>query len=357
MAVQAIIEIPRENKMGDKEYREAFLDPKNVTVRKQMRTIFYIETLMELAMNILANGQIADALINFKNGKYVLIAGERRLKAIKLIMSGKLDEFINGNKVLLQRKAELRGLAVKIFDNLSDFEVFDLQIGENLHENVPSDQEAAAIDRLWRMKEHTKGLKGMTFKSFCRKLGRSESTVRAALKFVNGLNKNIIDSVRLGDISYSTALVIARIKDHDEQIRFANKAIANGFGTAMMRKIVDAHFADITAKERGEMPFEMNLELCGDGEITSDLTRAAGRMYVNNIHVIGVWARHIRLGLPLGKLFTKPILEAMRDATRLAPELEVFIQQKDSGKAESAKKATKPKSKAKTPKKNVSKKR
>lgn len=71
---------------------------KKITVKEQVRTKFNDASLKDLAANIKANGLIQPLVLHLEKGKYVLICGERRFRAMTLIKMEKAPCFILENK-------------------------------------------------------------------------------------------------------------------------------------------------------------------------------------------------------------------------------------------------------------------
>ncbi len=110
--------------------------------------------------------------VKYENNYYflVLIAGHRRLEAIRQI--NKED---NSNKKIY--------LSADIYKNVSVDEALLFQVAENTHERVPVAREAIVIAGAWVY--HNRINPNLSVAEFARKTGRSESTVRAMLKFAS----------------------------------------------------------------------------------------------------------------------------------------------------------------------------
>lgn len=74
------------------------LDLKLIAVKDQVRTKFNDSSIKELAENIRSNGLIQPLVLHYKRGKYTLICGERRYRAMSSIKMKSAPCFILENK-------------------------------------------------------------------------------------------------------------------------------------------------------------------------------------------------------------------------------------------------------------------
>lgn len=159
----------------------------------QPRSYFDAEKLQQLADSIREKGVIQPLLVSrSSDNRYVLIAGERRLRAAKL--AGR-DE-----------------VPVVVMDKGSDNESLELALIENIqrHDLNPI-EEAVAYTRL--MEEFH-----LTQDEVARKVGRQRSTITNVLRLLQ-LPKSVQEDVAQGVLSEGHARVLLRIKEQPEQLR------------------------------------------------------------------------------------------------------------------------------------------
>ncbi len=85
----------------------------NVNVKEQVRTKFNDSSLKELAANIKENGLIQPLVLHKKDGKYTLLCGERRFRAMSLIKMEEAPCFV------LEGKSERELMAIQFSENSS----------------------------------------------------------------------------------------------------------------------------------------------------------------------------------------------------------------------------------------------
>lgn len=85
----------------------------DINVKDQVRTKFNDDSIHELAENIKINGLIQPLVIHLKDGKYTLICGERRFRAITSLGWEKASCFI------LDSKSEEELMAIQFSENSS----------------------------------------------------------------------------------------------------------------------------------------------------------------------------------------------------------------------------------------------
>jgi len=167
----------------------------------QPRSHFDAEKLQQLADSIREKGVIQPLLVTQGNdNRYVLIAGERRLRAAKL--------------------AGREEVPVVVMDKGSDNESLELALIENIqrHDLNPI-EEAVAYGRL--LEEFH-----LTQEEVAKKVGRQRSTITNVLRLLQ-LPKSLQDDVVQGLISEGHARVLLRIKDQPEQLREIRDRIVN----------------------------------------------------------------------------------------------------------------------------------
>lgn len=86
---------------------------KDIVVKEQVRTKFNDSSIRELAKNIEANGLIQPLVVHLKGGKYTLICGERRFRAMSSIEMEQCPCFI------LEGKTEEELMAIQFSENSS----------------------------------------------------------------------------------------------------------------------------------------------------------------------------------------------------------------------------------------------
>ena len=167
----------------------------------QPRSYFDTDKLQQLAESIREKGVIQPLLVTRgKGNRYVLIAGERRLRAAKI--------------------AGCEEVPVVMMEKNSDNESLELALIENIqrHDLNPI-EEATAYSRL--MNEFL-----LTQEEVAKKVGRQRSTITNVLRLLN-LPQSLQDDVAQGSISQGHARVLLRIKDQPEQLQAVrNKIIA-----------------------------------------------------------------------------------------------------------------------------------
>jgi len=178
------------------------------------------QALEELAASIKEVGLLQPIIVRKgEEGRYVIVAGERRHRAIELLEWSSMD-------------------AIVIDGENAD----EISLIENLQrENLRPIEEAEAVDRLIKLHHYKQ-------EDAAKILGKSRSSITELLGLLR-LPDIIRDGSRLADIPKSTLLAIARIGDEAEQLAAFEAAKS---GTVSVRVAKSIQKGEATAEEHGE---------------------------------------------------------------------------------------------------------
>jgi ParB family chromosome partitioning protein len=181
----------------------------------QPRTEMNEEALVELTASIEASGLLQPVIVRPKNGKFELIAGERRWRAIQRLGWAKIPAVVK---------------------DVDDQTLLTLALIENLQRNdLTAIDEAAGYQRL-----------GEEFKlpqsEIARLVGRNRSTVANLLRLLK-LPEQVKALVRQGQLSEGHARALLSVESESDAIRLAEEAVTQGWSVR-----------DMEARARGEAP-------------------------------------------------------------------------------------------------------
>jgi len=181
----------------------------------QPRTEFRNEQLHELVESIREQGIIQPLIVRKVNGKYELIAGERRWRAAREL--GLTD-------------------APAIVREASDREVLELALIENLQrEDLNPIEEAAAYEKL------SKDF-GLTQDDISKRVGKSRAGIANAMRLLD-LAPEVQALLKHARISVGHAKVLLSLKSHDEQKWLADQIVRTGASVRVAEKLMAQHLA------------------------------------------------------------------------------------------------------------------
>lgn len=181
----------------------------------QPRTEFRGERLQELIESIKVHGIIQPLIVRQANGKYELIAGERRWRAA--------------------REIGLRD-APAIIRTATDQEVLELALIENLQrEDLNPIEEALAFARLAREF-------GLKQEEIAQKVGKSRASVANSMRLLE-LHPHIQSWLTQSRVSVGHAKVLLSLKSQEEQLLIAESIMRHHYTVRATEKLVASHFA------------------------------------------------------------------------------------------------------------------
>lgn len=166
--------------------------------RFQPRTVFDDEKIEELARTIHTHGVIQPIVLReFEDGKYEIIAGERRWRAMKSLGWEEVPAIIN---------------------NLSDAETASVALIENLQrEELSPIEEAIAYGKLLE-------IHSLTQEALAQRLGKGQSTVANKLRLLK-LPQEVQDALLNKTISERHARSLIPLKDSEKQVQLLAEII------------------------------------------------------------------------------------------------------------------------------------
>jgi len=169
------------------------------TNKYQPREEFSEEALKDLANSIKEKGVLQPIIVRSIGGEYELIAGERRLRAAKLLNLKEIPAIIR---------------------DVSDIDSLELSIIENIQrEDLNPIDQAKAYKKL--LDEFN-----MTQESISSAIGKDRATVANILRLLK-LPQKIQEHVSRGTISMGHAKAILGLEKEEEQLRLCTKIIKN----------------------------------------------------------------------------------------------------------------------------------
>jgi len=164
----------------------------------QPRKKFEDEKIRELAASITEKGILQPIIVREKEGKYEIVAGERRFRAAT--------------------EANIKKVPV-IVKNVDDEESIELAIIENVQrENLNPIEEGEAYKLLIEKYDYTQ-------EELAKKLGKNRSTITNKMRALK-LPEKVKNYILEGKISSGHAVAIMSIDNEAEQITFAEKITA-----------------------------------------------------------------------------------------------------------------------------------
>jgi ParB family chromosome partitioning protein len=180
----------------------------------QPRSRFEPEALEQLARSVADNGVLQPLLVTEdSHGGYVLIAGERRLRAAQLAGLGTVPV------VIRERVGEDRHLELALVENLQRRDLTPLE-------------EARAFESL-RVRF------GMSQEDIARRVGVDRSTVANALRLLK-LDPVVQGLVEEGALSAGHARALLALGDDDERRRWAERAARQGLSVRELERVAAA---------------------------------------------------------------------------------------------------------------------
>ncbi len=201
--------------------------------RAQPRKDFDEESLSELAESIAEHGLIQPIVVKpTTNGRYSIIAGERRWRACRI--------------------AGLREVPVVIKD-VDQQELMELALIENLQrEDLNAVEEAlgyrSLIDSF-----------GLTQEEVSKRMGKSRVAVTNALRLLN-LNDDELEALRLGAISAGHARALLSVADTDLRKKMLQLA-TNGASVRQLEAMSKSKLKKTEKKEKNNFYSEVELSL------------------------------------------------------------------------------------------------
>lgn len=208
---------------------------------KQPRKSFDEERLKELASSIEKHGIVQPVLVKKKGQRYIIIAGERRFRAARLLKMDTIPAIVSD--IDEQKAAE-----VALIENIQ-------------REDLNPIEEAGAIKFL--MEQHD-----LTQEEVSERIGKSRPQIANSLRLLK-MNKEVQHLLIDGKLSFGHAKMLAGVEDKTEQLKLANRCVLEGWTvraleeylkqkpkttkTAVKVKKVDAQLTEMTAKMREQL--------------------------------------------------------------------------------------------------------
>ncbi|MEZ4358358.1 MAG: ParB/RepB/Spo0J family partition protein [Eubacteriales bacterium] len=175
----------------------------------QPRKFFDENKLKELADSIRLHGIVQPIVVRKDDGRYLIIAGERRYRAARL--------------------AGLKTVPV-VIRNIDDKEVMELSLIENIQrEDLNAVEQAAAIRLL--MTDH-----GMTQEQVSERIGKSRSAVANILRLLT-LPSQILELIRSGAISAGHARCLVVVPD-EIKLELAQRIVKEGLSVRQIEDFI-----------------------------------------------------------------------------------------------------------------------
>lgn len=192
----------RTKRISDKRLETRILDLEKIVLLKNYRTNFSIKDIIPLAESIREVGQIQPVIVNQVNGKYELVAGQRRYYAITY--------------------AKLKKIKCVIYENLMPEEISKIQLSENIKQPISSIGKAESLPRAKKIVEKLKG-RTISNNEFARMINRPSTNVNEAYNY-NNLEEKIKQAIEKETISYSIGVQIGRLEKPKQEYVF-NKVL------------------------------------------------------------------------------------------------------------------------------------
>lgn len=215
----------------------------------QPRTIFDEASLVELANSIRLHGVISPLiLVKQDNGKYMIIAGERRWRAAK--RAGLLTV-----PAIVRDYTPLQIKEISLIDNLQ-------------REDLNPIETARAIKQL--MSEYS-----YTQEQVADRIGKSRPAVANSLRLLN-LTPFVIDLIEKNLLSAGHARCLVTVSDPELQYKLANEAITNGLSVRDFEKLIKKA---TSIKQEKPAPVQ-SLEL-------KDMVNRMQRVFATKVSILG----------------------------------------------------------------------
>ncbi len=194
--------------------------------RFQPREVFDERALKELAISIKEHGVIQPIVVRNVNGKYEIIAGERRYKASAMAGLTKIPAIIR---------------------NLDDKESSKVALLENLQRrNLNPIEEARTYQKILEIDQ-------MTQEELAKTMGKSQSAVANKIRLL-GLSDEVQEALLKEKISERHARTLLNISDTKKQTEMLNKVIAN----KMTVRQLENEIKNLEPKQQEEKGVTMN---------------------------------------------------------------------------------------------------
>lgn len=193
----------------------------------QPRRDFRDTALEELTQSIRAHGVVQPLLVSrAANGRYQLIAGERRLRAA--------------------RKAALRSVPVVIKENLTARDSLELALIENVQrQDLNPLEEASAYNQL----HHEFGL---TQEEIARRVGKERSTVANLVRLLR-LPDSVKRLVASGELSMGHARALLAVESRARQEQLAELVVRRGLNVRQTELLVSGGAAKKKPEKRKDV--------------------------------------------------------------------------------------------------------
>ena len=193
------------------------------TNAQQPRKQFEEEALKELAASIATHGIVQPLIVKEQNGRYLIVAGERRFRAARM--------------------AKLSTVPVLVVD-YDDAKMHEVSLIENIQrEDLNPIEEAAAIRFL--MQQHD-----MTQEEVSERIGKSRPAVANALRLLQ-LPEPVLSLVRDGTLSAGHGRALAGVQDRKIQEKLAEECVRLGYSVRALESRVKNFMTD-RPKQRKE---------------------------------------------------------------------------------------------------------
>ena len=200
----------------------------------QPRKEFDGDALFDLMRSIKEHGIINPIVVNPKDGKYMIIAGERRYRAAQM--------------------AGLENVPV-IVKNYSEKEIQEISLIENLQR-----EDLNPIEAAYGMKKLMEEYK-LTQEVLAERLGKSRPAIANTLRLLT-LDEAVITLVREGKLSSGHARTLVSVPK-EEQLSLAEECVKNGWSVREAERAVKQYLnpPEVLAKEREKKNALQNAEL------------------------------------------------------------------------------------------------
>ena len=208
------------NNESNKEILQLNLDD-IIPNRFQPREVFDEQELKELALSIKEHGVIQPIIVRSVNGKYEIIAGERRYKASALAGKTTIPAIVN---------------------NLDDKEASKVALLENLQrKNLKPIEEARTFQKILELDE-------MTQEELAKTMGKSQSAVANKLRLLQ-LPDTIQDAILKKQIPEHHARLLLKVEDPKKQKELFKQIVTEKLSVKEVDRRIKEMYPDSKEKE------------------------------------------------------------------------------------------------------------